>query len=94
MQNQQDLKPCSTCEHGENNSGYCLDCYAGFKYTEKQCESKKAITNYDRIRNKSIEEFAEFLESTNNSLAIKLGGEYIVRGKDYIKMWLESEVTE
>lgn len=54
--------------------------------------SKK--TNYDRIRNMSIEELAEFLESTNNVMAIKLGGEYIVRAKEYIKIWLESEVTE
>lgn len=49
-------------------------------------------TNYDRIRNMSIEEMAEFLESTNNLMAIKLGGEYIVRDKKYIKIYLESEV--
>lgn len=49
-------------------------------------------TNYDRIRNMSLEQLAEFLESTNNVMAIKLGGEYIVRDKKYIKIYLESEV--
>ena len=53
---------------------------------------KKAITNYDRIRNMSVEEMAEFFENTNSQCAIKVNGELIVRHKDYIKIWLESEV--
>lgn len=57
-------------------------------------EKPKKQTNYDRIRNMSVEELAEFLENTNTQTAIKIGGEYgyIVRDKKYIKMWLESEV--
>ena len=34
----------------------------------------------------SDEEMAEFLESTHTNMAIKLGGEYIVRAKEYIEM--------
>lgn len=51
-------------------------------------------TNYDRIRNMSVEELAEFLENTNSNCAIKLGDGYIVRDKLYIRIWLEAEVTE
>jgi hypothetical protein len=54
----------------------------------------KKPTNYDRIRNMSIEKMAEFLENTNSNCAIKLGDGYIVRDKLYIRIWLESEVTE
>ncbi len=51
-------------------------------------------TNYDRIRNMSVEELSNFLENTNASLAIKLCDNYVVKEKIYIKQWLESEVTE
>lgn len=46
-------------------------------------------TNADRIRATSDEELAEFLESTHTNMAIKLGGEYIVRAKEYIGIWLK-----
>lgn len=46
-------------------------------------------TNADRIRAMSDEELAEFLESTHSNMAIKLGGEYIVRAKEYIGIWLK-----
>lgn len=57
-------------------------------------EKPKKQTNYDRIRNMSVEELARFLESTNSQTAIKVGGEYgyVVRNKKYIQRWLESEV--
>lgn len=61
------------------------------------CENNgftKIFTNYDRIRNMSVEEMAEFLENTNSNCAIKLGDGYIVRDKLYIRIWLGAEVTE
>ena len=50
------------------------------------------MTNYERIKNMSVEELAEFLNSSQSNLAIKLCGEWIVRSFEYIKQWLESEV--
>ena len=52
-------------------------------------ERKRKQTNADRIRAMSDEELAEFLESTHTNMAIKLGGEYIVRKKEYIGIWLK-----
>ena len=49
------------------------------------------MTNYEKIKSMSVDEMAEFLESTNNQMAIKVGDEYIVRDKKYIRVWLESE---
>ena len=48
----------------------------------------------DRIRAMSDEELAEFLESTHTNMAIKLGGEYIVREKEYIGIWLKQPAEE
>lgn len=60
----------------------------------KKVNQMPKMTNYDRIRNMSVEELADFLENTNTSLAIKLCDNYVVKEKIYIKQWLESEVTE
>lgn len=49
------------------------------------------MTNYEKIKAMSVDEMAGFLESTNNQTAIKVGDEYIVRDKKYIRVWLESE---
>lgn len=49
------------------------------------------LTNYEKIKSMSVDELARFLESTNNQMAIKVGGGYIVRDKRYIQIWLESE---
>ena len=49
----------------------------------------RPMTNADRIRAMSDEELAEFLESTHSNMAIKLGGEYLVRAKEYIGIWLQ-----
>lgn len=57
-----------------------------------ECIDHKPITQFDRIKAMSVEKLAEFLENTNSQCAIKVGGELIVRHKDYIKIWLESEV--
>lgn len=50
------------------------------------------MTNYERIKNMSVDELSEFLENASSGLAIKLFGAYISRCKEYIKIWLESEV--
>ena len=47
------------------------------------------MTNADRIRAMNDEELAEFLEGTHTNMAIRLGGEYIVRAKEYIEIWLK-----
>lgn len=52
------------------------------------------MSNFERIKSMSVDELAEFLESTSNDLAIKLCGSYITKDKKYIKIWLESEVTD
>ena len=63
----------------------------------KNCQkarTEKVKTNADRIRAMSDEELAEFLESTHSQMAIKLGGEYIVREKEYIGIWLKQPAGE
>ena len=57
-------------------------------------EEEYHFTNADRIRAMSDEELAEFLESTHSQMAIKLGGEYIVREKEYIGIWLKQPAEE
>ena len=49
-------------------------------------------TNYDRIRNMSVEQVAKFIHGTTSSIAVKLNGEYVSNEIEYIKQWLESEV--
>lgn len=51
------------------------------------------MTNFERIKAMSVEELAGFIEGTSNDLAVKLFGSYIVRDKECIQAWLESEVT-
>ena len=50
------------------------------------------MTNYDRIKNLSVEEMAEFLRNTSTNTALKLNGEYVTNDKEFILIWLESEV--
>ena len=66
------------------------DCVVAFEAQKKE----NVRTNADRIRAMSDEELAEFLESTHSQMAIKLGGEYIVREKEYIGIWLKQPVEE
>lgn len=51
------------------------------------------MTNFERIKEMSVEEIADFLNDTSTSLAIKVNGEYIVREKESVKQWLNSEIT-
>lgn len=71
----------------------------GEKYCEgiifdiKDLEEKPVVlTNFERIKAMNVDEMAEFLEGTNPKTGIVLGGELVVRYRDYIKLWLESEV--
>ena len=57
--------------------------------SDKTSDENKRLTNAYRIRAMSDEELAEFLGSTHSNLAIKLGGEYLVRAKEYIEIWLK-----
>lgn len=75
---------------------YCGSCATDATFMEgSECDKfnqsvlSKPMTNADRIRAMSDEALAEFLESTHSQMAIKLGGEYIVRAKEYIGIWLK-----
>lgn len=52
------------------------------------------MTNFEKIKNMSVEEMAEFLNSTTGQIALKLNGEYVSNDKDSLRLWLESEVEE
>ena len=52
------------------------------------------MTNYENIKNMSVEEMAEFLNSTTGQIALKLNGEYVSNDEDSLHLWLESEVEE
>ena len=52
------------------------------------------MTNYEKIKQMSVEEMAWFLKNTTKSLAINLNGTYIVNDEMYINLYLESEVEE
>ena len=49
------------------------------------------MTNFEKIKQMSVDDLTDFLNSISTSLAIKMFGNYIVREKDVIKQWLESE---
>lgn len=51
------------------------------------------MTNFERIKEMSVEEVADFLNDISTSLAIKVNGEYIVREKESVKQWLNSEIN-
>ena len=61
---------------------------------EIPCKSKKPITNYDRIRNMSVEEMAQMLCETTVTLAVKLCGEYVSRTTSEIEKWLKQEAEQ
>lgn len=52
------------------------------------------MTNFEKIKNMSVEEMAEFLNSTTTQIALKLNGEYVSNEKGSLCEWLESEVEE
>ena len=82
---------CANCGNGKWRDGVtaitdiCIECKCVEKDGKPQPSNwkPKVSSNADRIRAMSDEELAEFLESTHSQMAIKLGGEYIVRGKEW-----------
>lgn len=74
----------------DSEEHYC----AAQAYARLLIGHQKPMTNADRIRAMSDEELAEFLERTHSNMAIKLGGEYIVREKEYIEIWLKQPAEE
>ena len=75
------FRPLGVCNRGAN----LLEAIKN--YEAEKCPYQK--TNGERIRAMSDAELADFLESTHTNMAIKLGGEYIVRAKEYIEIWLK-----
>lgn len=69
--------------------GQCEDKEQMVRVIQEYNESQKVKTNADRIRAMTDEELAEFLERTQSNMAIRLGGEFIVRNAEYIKIWLK-----
>lgn len=75
-----EIKPCPNC--GARMDG-ATDTNVGGK-----------LTNLERIKSMSVDELSDFLENASSGLAVKFFGDYISRCKEYIKIWLESEVSE
>lgn len=50
------------------------------------------MTNFEKIKNMSVQEMAEFLNSTTGQIALRLNCEYVSNDKDSLRLWLESEV--
>ena len=52
------------------------------------------MTNYDRIKQMSVDEMTEFLHGITTSIAVKLKDEYVSNETEYIKQWLLQEESE
>ena len=73
--------------------------YAEKAYNAEKCPFEKPKTNYDRIRNMSIEGMAEFMKGlvvtgACNDFGIPHQRKCNGNCKECIKQWLESEVTK
>lgn len=98
---------CKNCKHlmFSDMYGECSKGYKGIVNPWDSCEhaelesnepkAKKPITNYDRIRNMSIEEMAE-LFSKSPCYCCKQHKDQTCKMpcKQGVKQWLESEVTD
>lgn len=73
---------------------YCKDGYCIMSVTVKSKYPDTPMTNYERIKNMSVEEMAEFIHCITSSIAVKLNSEYVSNEIEYIKQYLESEVDE
>ena len=71
---------------------YCKDGYCIMSVEVLDSYPPKPMTNYERIKDMSVEEMAEFLRNTSKNMALKLNGEYVTNDKEFILIWLESEV--
>lgn len=52
------------------------------------------MTNYEKIKNMSVEEMAEFLYHITTQIALKLNSKFVLNDKGSLCEWLESEVEE
>lgn len=52
------------------------------------------MTNAEKIKNMSVEELANFFKKSTNSLALRLGGEYVCNEIPTLVEWLESEAKD
>ena len=52
------------------------------------------MTNYEKIKQMSVEEMAEMLNCIVPNIAIKLLEKYVARDTGHIVEWLDSEVEE
>ena len=71
---------------------YCKDGYCIMSVAVKSKYPDTPMTNYERIKNMSVEEMAEFIHCITSSIAVKLNSEYVSNEIEYIKQYLESEV--
>jgi hypothetical protein len=51
-------------------------------------------TNYDRIKSMSVEDLTKFISNITKVVAVKLGEDYVVNGKQFIQQWLLQEVSD
>ncbi len=84
---------CSVCGGKSPKKKWCGDCGA------KMDKGNKKQTNYDRIRNMSIEELARFRNNTSicNMCIFDYARDCAQTQQDRymgVKQWLEAEVTE
>lgn len=102
----QNKNTCNGCEREKEDSGYCLDCCSGDRFVEgNKKSSNKKRTNFDIIKNMSVDELADFLKqgiddmcfdnclkSTGDKLNCPFGEDVTLDNcKQCIKQWLESE---
>ena len=52
------------------------------------------MTNFEKIKQMSVEELAEFLNGTTGNIALKFNGEYVSNLKGSLCEYLNSEVRE
>ena len=81
-----------------SNAEHCVCCGKVIPEGSQYCivcgmEKPKKQTNYDRIRNMSVEELADFIAdiyADNDHAEIRIDGEWLAT--EDIEKWLESEV--
>lgn len=65
------------------------------KYTDDlYMGSENKMTNYDRIKSMSVEDFTKFISNITKVVAVKLDKDYVVNDKRFIQQWLLQEVSE
>lgn len=52
------------------------------------------MTNYEQIKNMSVEDMVELLNNTTRQIALQLNCEYISNDKASLRLWLEREARE